>query len=316
MKRFLAAVLSLLIAGVLTACGQSGASGQVTLTLGDQANGLQTLMNAAGTLQDTSYQVKWAEFQGAAPLFQAMQGGAVDTGYAADLPTLQAISGNLPIKLVGALQGSGAGTAILVHNDSPIRTVEQLKGKTILVSSAKGSIAEYLLARVLQQAGLSFSDVTVQYVLPTAAQAAFNSGQAEIWATFDPYQAIAVKSGGRVLVDGTDGRVSGVGLVSAATSSLGDPAKKAAIADFLQRLARAELWAVQNQAAYAQIYAKTNSVAADVATNVVSRGRYSLGPVSPQVVATVQGVADLMHQIGSLPTDVQVASVTDTSVYP
>lgn len=315
MKRFLAAAVGLLLAGALTACGQSGTSGRLTLTLGDQANGLQTLMNAAGALEGTSYEVKWAEFQGAAPLFQAMQGGAVDTGYAADLPTLQAISGNLPIKLVAALQGSGAGTAILVRNDSPIRTVEQLKGKTIVVSSAKGSIAEYLLARVLQQAGLSFSDVTVQYVLPTAAQAAFNSGQAEIWATFDPYRAIGVKSGGRVLVDGADGRTSGVGFISAATSSLGGPAKKAAIADFLQRLARAEQWAVQNQAAYAQVYAKTNSVAADVATEVVSRGRTGLGPVSPQVVATVQAVADLMHQIGSLPTDVQVATVTDTSIY-
>jgi sulfonate transport system substrate-binding protein len=314
-KRFLAAVAGLLLAGVLTACGQSGTSGQVTLTLGDQANSLQTLMNAAGALEGTSYQVKWAEFQGAAPLFQAMQGGAVDTGTAADLPTLQAISGKLPVKIVAALQNSGAGTAILVHNDSSIRTVGDLKGKTIVVSSAKGSIAEYLLARALQQVGLSFSDVTVQYVLPTAAQAAFNSGQAEIWATFDPYQAIGVKSGGRVLINGADGRVSGVGFITAATSSLNDPAKKAAITDFLQRLTRAEQWANQNQDAYAQIYSKTNGVAPDVAAQVVGRSRTTVGPVTPQIVATVQGVSDLMHQIGSLPTDVQVATVTDTSVY-
>ncbi|HVV08350.1 ABC transporter substrate-binding protein [Amycolatopsis sp.] len=317
LKRFSALVAALVLTGVLAACGQSGAqSGDgLTLTLGDQANGLQTLLNAAHVLDGTSYHVKWAEFQGAAPLFQAMQGGQVDTGYAADLPTLQAISGKLPIKLVGALQGSGAGTAILVRDDSSVHSVTDLKGKTVVVSSARGSIAEYLLAKVLQDNGLKFSDVTVQYVLPTAAQAAFNSGQTEIWATFDPYHSIGLASGGRVLVDGTQGRVSGVGFVSAAESSLADPAKKSAITDFLQRLARAEAWASANADQYAQVYAKTNGVAPDIAKKVVEHGQTAAGPVTPQIVTTVQGVADLMHGIGALPTDVRVADVTDTSVY-
>lgn len=313
-RALVAAVAALVATSVLAACGQSSGADQLTLTLGDQANGLRTLMNAAGVLEGTPYHVKWAEFQGAAPLFQAMQGGQVDTGTAADLPTLQAIAGNLPIKLVAATRTSGAGDAILVRDPS-VRSITDLKGKTIVVSSARGSIAEYLLANVLRQNGLSYEDVTVQFVLPTAAQAAFNSGQTQLWATFDPYQSIGIKAGGRVLVDGTQGRVSGVGFISAARSSLADPAKKAAITDFLGRLTRAEQWAAQNQAAYAQIYAKTNSVPPDVATQVVANAKAVAGPVTPEIVSTVQGVADLMHGIGSLPTDVRVADVTDTSVY-
>lgn len=311
-------VLAVAAALLLAGCAGSGAGsagGQLTLTLGDQANGLQTLMKAAGALEGTSYQVKWAEFQGAAPLFQAMQGGRVDTGYAADLPTLAAISGKLPIKLVGALQGSGANDAILVRADSPIRTVADLKGRTVVVSSARGSIAEYLLATALQQAGLKYTDVTVQFVLPTAAQAAFNSGQTQIWATFEPYQSIGVRSGGRTLVDGKDGRVSGVGFVSAAASSLTDPARKAAIGDFLNRLAKAENWANTHQAEYAKVYAQTNDVAPEVAAQVVAHARTSVVPITPDIVAKVQAVSDLMHGIGSLPTGVEVASVADTTVY-
>jgi len=319
----LAAAAAALLAGMLAGCGGSGSdgatsgsgSGQVTLTLGDQANGLQTLMKAAGALEGTPYQVKWAEFQGAAPLFQAMQGGQVDTGYAADLPTLAAISGKLPIKLVGALQGSGANDAILVRANSPIRTVADLKGKTVVVSSARGSIAEYLLAVALQQAGLTYSDVTVQFVLPTAAQAAFNSGQIETWATFDPYQSIGQRAGGRVLVDGQDGRVTGLGFVTAAEASLADPAKKAAITDFLNRLATAEKWAASHQAEYAAIYAQTNGVAPEVAAMVVAHAHPSVVPISSEVITRVQAVSDLMYQIGSLPVNVQVASVADTSVY-
>lgn len=317
-RRLLAALLATSAALVLGGCGASGPaeSGPLTLVLGDQANGLQTLMTASGALRGTPYQVRWAEFQGAAPLFQAMQGGTVDTGYAADLPTLAAISGNLPIKLVGALRGSGQNDAILVRAGSAITSVAQLRGRTVMVSSARGSIAEYLLARALQQAGLRYSDVTVQFVLPTAAQAAFNSGQAQVWATFDPYQSIGASQGGRVLVDGQDGRVSGIGFISAAASSLGDPARRAALTDFLGRVATAEDWANTHQPEYAAGYARTNDVAPAVAAQVVAHNRVTLVPVSADVVRTVQGVSDLMHGIGSLPTDVNVASVADASLYP
>jgi sulfonate transport system substrate-binding protein len=163
---------------------------------------------------------------------------------------------------------------------------------------------------------VSYSDVHVEYLLPTAAEAAFTSHQIQVWATFDPYYAIAVKSGGRLLVDGQDGRTSGIGFISAATASLADSAKKAAIANFLSRLAKAENWAASNSTRYTAVYSERNKIASDVATQVVGRSRTALVPVSPQVVTTVQSVADLMHQIGSLPTDVRVVSAVDTSAYP
>ncbi|SDO68419.1 ABC transporter substrate-binding protein [Actinacidiphila guanduensis] len=288
----------------------------VTLTLGDQANGLQTLLDAAGTLKGAPYKVKWAEFQGAAPLFQAMQSGQVDTGTAADLPTLQAISGGLKIKLVAAATSDGSGTAVITRPGSPVHSVADLKGRTVVVSSAKGSIAEYLLAKALTDAGLTYSDVHVQYLLPTAAQAAFNAGKIQTWATFGIYQDIAMQKGARIVVNGRDGRTSGVGFLSAAQSSLADPARKAAVADFLDRLARAYQWAAAHPAQFASVFAKKNGVPADVAATVVSQGARALQPVTPALVTKVQAVSDLMHSIGSLPTDVQVAGTVDTSAFP
>ncbi|MFC4034827.1 ABC transporter substrate-binding protein [Streptomyces polygonati] len=303
------------VAAVPAADGGPDLSG-VTLTLGDQANGLQTLLTAAGTLKGAPYKVKWAEFQGAAPLFQAMQSGQVDTGTAADLPTLQAISGGLRIKLVAASTANGSGTAIIARPDSPVQTVQDLRGKDVVVSSAKGSIAEYLLAKVLTDAGLTYSDVHVQYLLPTAAQAAFNAGKIQTWATFGVYQDIAVQKGARIVVDGRDGRTSGVGFLSAAQSSIADPARKAAIADFLDRLSAAYAWTTTHADQYARVFARKNGVPADVARTVVSQGSSALEPVSPDITAKVQQVSDLMHRIGSLPTDVRVAGTVDTSLYP
>ena len=170
---------------------------EVTLTIGDQAKTLQTIVAASGALKGAEYKVKWAEFEGAAPLYQAVQAGAADTGYSADLPALQALSGGVKFKNVAALKNDGTHVGIVVRKDSGIDSVKDLKGQKVVVSSAKGSIAEYLLANVLKQNGLSYSDVKVQYLLPTDAQAAFASGKVKIWATFGVYQAVGLEQGGR-----------------------------------------------------------------------------------------------------------------------
>jgi sulfonate transport system substrate-binding protein len=305
------------LAVLLTAaCSSGNKSDKVSLTLGDQANGLKTLFEASGALKGASFDYKFAEFEGAAPLFQAMQSNNVDTGSAADIPTLQAIAGGLPIKFVAATSSNGQGTAILVKADSPIKTVADLKGKDVLVSSAKGSIADYLLANVLTKAGLTYGDVTVKYALPTAAQAAFSSGKVEVWAIFGVYQATAQAKGARTLIDGRDGGTSGIGVISAANASMADPKKKAAIADFLQRLAKAEQWAATHADDYAKVYSAKNGVSPEVAKVVVSWGSTSLLPVDASVVARVQPVSDLMNQVGVLPTDVKVADYVDTTAFP
>ena len=202
--------------------------------------------------------MKWAEFQGAAPLFQAVQAGAADTSYSADLPSLQALSGGVRVKNVAALKNDGSHVGIVVRKDSSVRSVEDLKGKKVVVSSAKGSIAEYLLANVLQRAGLSYSDVNVQYLLPTDAQAAFASGKVDVWATFGVYQAVALHQGGRLLVDGDDGRVSGYGFIGASDKALADKGKQAALVDFLGRLSKALAWGRSHPQEYADAIEKDN----------------------------------------------------------
>lgn len=300
-----------------TACSShSSSKDKVELTLGDQANGLKTLFEASGALDGASFGYKFAEFQGAAPLFQAMQSDNVDTGSAADIPTLQAIAGGLPIKFVAATSSNGQGTAILVKPDSPIKTVADLKGKEVLVSTARGSIADYLLANVLTKAGLKYSDVTVKYAVPTAAQAAWSSGKVEVWAIFGVFQATAQAKGARTLIDGRDGGTSGIGVISASNAAMADPKKKAAIADFLQRLAKAEQWSATHADEYAKVYAAKNGVSPDVAKVVVSWGSTALLPVDASVVAKVQPVSDLMNSVGVLPTDLKVADYVDTTAFP
>ncbi|MFD4872849.1 ABC transporter substrate-binding protein [Streptomyces sp. NPDC058420] len=314
-----AASLSLTALLALSACGadssaDTSAGGQVTLTIGDQAKTLQTIIAASDALKGAKYKVKWAEFEGAAPLYQAVQADAADTGYSADLPALQALSGGVKIKNVAALKNDGTHVGIVVRKDSGIDSVKDLKGQKVVVSSAKGSISEYLLANALKQNGLSYKDVKVQYLLPTDAQAAFASGKIKIWATFGVYQAVGLEQGGKLLVDGGDGRVSGIGFINASEKALANSAKKTALSDFLQRLSTALKWTSTHQSAYAKAIEERNGADATVAKTLASAAYSQVLPVSSDVDRTAQQVADLMNSIGVLDPNVDVAKSTDTSL--
>lgn len=318
-RRIAAAALSMISLLALTACGaDSGArassSGQVTLTIGDQAKTLQTIVAASDALKGAKYKVKWAEFEGAAPLYQAVQAGAADTGYSADLPALQALSGGVKVKNVAALKNDGTHVGIVVRKDSGIDSVKDLKGQKVVVSSAKGSVSEYLLANVLKQNGLSYRDVKVQYLLPTDAQAAFASGRIKAWAIFGVYQAVALEQGGKLLVDGGDGRVSGIGFVNASEETLADARKKAALADFLKRLGKGLKWTSTHQDAYAKAIEERNGADPSVAKTLASAAYSQVLPITPDIDTTVQGVADLMNGIGVLDPNVDVAKSSDTSL--
>ncbi|MFM0545702.1 ABC transporter substrate-binding protein [Paraburkholderia strydomiana] len=284
-----------------------------TLVLGDQAGGTRALVEAAKVLDGAPYAFRWANFQGAAPLFEAQRAGAVDLAPAGDLPVLAAAVGDPTLKIVATRVGSGAQLGILVPPNSAIRTVADLKGRTVFVSSARGSISQFQLYGALAEAGLSKDDVTVRFILPVDAFAAFASGSIEVWATFDPYYGIAVQRGARVLRDGT-GINSGLGFITASGASLADAGKRAAIADVLLRLQRAGDWALANPDAYAQIYATLTRSPLDAAKTITRRASLKQHFVNDRDIAALQKVADSANRDAILPRRVDVRAISETQI--
>jgi len=184
-----AAALSVGATGILGLGSAAHAQAQApaaSLVLGDQAGGLRALFEAAKTLDGAPFAWRWANFQGAAPLFEAHRSGAVDTAMAGDLPVLAAAVGKTPLKIVATRVGQPDSLGIVVQGNSPLRSVADLRGKTVIVSSARGSISQYQLYGALEEAGVKREEVTVKFVLPTDAAAAFASKQIDAWAIFDP----------------------------------------------------------------------------------------------------------------------------------
>ena len=289
-------------------------SGQAALVLGDQAGGLRALFEAARTLDGAPFAWRWANFQGAAPLFEAHRSGAVDTAMAGDLPVLAAAVGKTPLKIVATRVGQPDSLGIVVQGNSPLRSVADLRGKTVIVSSARGSISQYQLYGALEEAGVKREEVTVKFVLPTDAAAAFASKQIDAWAIFDPYYTIALQQGGRILRDGR-GINTALGFITATDAALADPAKRAAIVQYLDRLARAGEWALANREAYAQVYTQLTRLPIEAARTITGRAAIAARPVTQADIAALQTVADRSARDGILPARVDVAAITDAQVW-
>ncbi len=312
-------------AALLGACGKQGAASapaaggtpdlaKVTLVLGDQVKLLRTKAEAAGVLDNLPYRIKWASFQGAAPLFEAVVSGDVDTAMAADTPALAAAAGGARVKVVAASVSSPTGVAILVPPGSPIRTVADLKGRNVIVSSARGSVAHYLLFGALREAGLKPDDVVTGFMLPSDAAVAFSSGKIEAWATFGTYQANAEIQGARILRDGV-GINSGIGVIAASDAALADPGKRAALADVLRRLALSNTWANAHPKEYAEVFQQLTGLPPDVVKLVVDRDRPQMRPVDREIVRQLQDVADTFYAAKLFPKRVDASALVDASVF-
>ncbi|MFF1449253.1 hypothetical protein ACFVYF_14005 [Streptomyces sp. NPDC058274] len=125
---------------------------------------------------------------------------------------------------------------------------------------------------------------------------------------------MGLQQGGRLLVDGANGRISGYGFIGASEKALANPAKKTALGDFLERLGTALKWTDTHQDAYADAIEKRNGADPAVAKTLASAAYSRLLPITSEVNTKVQGVADLMHGIGVLEPNVDVAKSADTSV--
>lgn len=288
---------------------------KVTLILGDQAKGLRTVVEASKAFEGLPYKVEWANFQGAAPLFEALRAGAVDLAPAGDTPVLAAATGGAPLRIVGVRRSRSRAIAILVPKDSDIHTVADLKGRNVIISSARGSISQYLLIRALADAGVKESDVNIGFVLPTDALSAFNAGKIEAWATFGIYQAFAEEAGARVLLTG-EGINTGLTFITASDQALNDSLKRQALNDVLQRFAKAFEWAKNNPDEYARVFAKVNDIALPVSQRLASWGLESLVPVESSDVKALQGVDDLFVEKKIFPHAVDVSKLIDREVFP
>ena len=306
-------------AGGGASAGSSGTSSAnqvsvsgVTLHVGDQAGtGAQALLTAAGLINKLPFTVAWSDFTSGPPMLQAMGAGAVDVGGVGNAPPVFAAAGGSKIAIVGAYQANPLGSALLVPKDSPITSVAQLRGKRIAV--AQGSSADYHLLTVLTKAGLTVHDVTLTYLQPAEGLAALSSGHVDAWDIWSPFiEQGEVQDHARALVTGT-GYGSPYSFAVASRAALADPARAAAISDYLKLVAQAHAWASSHLSAWAAVWAKASGLPDSVMVKAATDSAANAVPITPAVISSEQNVSDAFTSAGLIPGHVNFHDYVNTS---
>jgi sulfonate transport system substrate-binding protein len=228
--------------------------------------------------------VAWTVFPAGPPLLQGLDAGTVDICQTGEVLPVFAQADGVPLVYVGVEPPAPRGVAILVPEGSPLQSVAALRGKRIAVTN--GSSAHYLLVRALAQDGLTPDDVEPAFLTPSAARAAFERGEVDAWATWDPFLAAGEEATqARILRDG---------------SGLADDDPEL-VQTVLAEFDAADRWAATHQDEMAHRLSGPTGLSVGALKRALGRLAYGVQPLDGDAIAEQQRIADTFHALGRIP---------------
>jgi sulfonate transport system substrate-binding protein len=278
-----------------------------TVRVGYQKYGTFLLLKARGLLekklQPLGFSVAWTEFPGGPQLLEALNVGALDFGITGEAPPIFAQAAGAPLLYVANEPPAPRAEAILVPKDSPIRSIAELKGKTVALN--KGSNVHYLLVKTLEKAGLNYSDIKPVFLAPADARAAFENGSVDAWAIWDPFQAAAeITLEARTIGNGEGG------VAANRQFYLGEQkfvaANPAVIAAIIASVREIDDWAKDNIDQAATELSPAVGIPAPILKLALSRQSWDAKPIAADVAADQQKIADTFYELKLIPKPIKI----------
>ncbi|MGN6831327.1 sulfonate ABC transporter substrate-binding protein [Paucibacter sp. M5-1] len=297
--------------GLLTGLAQAQTS---ELRIGFQKYGTLTLLKAKGDLEKRlapqGITVKWAEFPAGPQLLEGLNVGSIDFGTVGEAPPIFAQAAGADLVYVANQPPAPTAEAVIVPKDSQIKTVADLKGKKIALN--KGSNVHFLLVKLLEKAGLKYTDVQVIFLPPADARAAFERGSVDAWVIWDPFLAAAERQiGARVVADGR-GAVANHQFYLAARPYADK--RPEVIQIIVEELAKLDAWAEGRAKEVAQLLAPQIGLDLAITELAASRFAYGIKPISPAVAAEQQKIADVFFELKLIPKAIKISDALPRSL--
>lgn len=250
--------------------------------------------------------VSWIEFPAGPQLLEALSVGALAFGLTGDSPPVFAQAAGKDLYYVGAEPAKPESSAVLVLQDSPIKSLAELKGKKIGLQ--KGSSAHYLLVRALEKAGVLWADIQPIYLTPADARAAFERKSVDAWVIWDPFYAATE------LALPTRALATGVGLSGNNSFYLSSTALANQHADVLfvlfEELTKADRFVQEHRPEAIKLIANFSGLDAGVVSLFLKRRpRSPVGLLSAEATASQQQVADAFARLALIPKSVRVSDI-------
>jgi sulfonate transport system substrate-binding protein len=273
--------------------------------IGYQKNGVLVIARQQASLEghfaERKIAVRWVEFPSGPPMLEAMNAGSIDFGAVGDAPPIFAQAAGAAI-VYAAGEPATNGQGILVPSNSAIRNIADLKGRRI--GFTRGSSAHNVVLQTLEKAGIGYGDIVPVYLAPPDAGAAFANGSIDAWAIWDPYFAIGeTRQNARVLINANDVARTNAFYIA----NRGFAAEHSAVlGEVVAVLAATARWAETHRDQVAKSLADVTGIPIDIQTLAANRSAFAIGPISDDIVATQQGVADRFFKLGLIPKAIVV----------
>ncbi|MDK8191210.1 ABC transporter substrate-binding protein [Paenibacillus sp. UMB7766-LJ446] len=296
-------------AGTSPTAASNSTSG-VSIRVGQTGWGnLELGLKAAG-LDDTLYTVHYNVFQGGNLILEAMAANQLDFGVTSEIPPIfasQAANGG-SFKIIAVQQGSTLNQEVVVPKDSPIQSIAELKGKK--VAFVKNTTAHYFLLKMLEEAGLTWSDISPVELTTADGHSALISGKVEALASYGN-AIISAHQNEAITIASAKDILSGSFLVAASDQALADEDQKKALADYLERINKFNEWARTHQEEWAQITADSTHQPLEQALKTYRDGEAQrpsrIVAISDNALKSEQDVADTFQQAGIFDQAVDVS---------
>ncbi|MDO5033738.1 MAG: MetQ/NlpA family ABC transporter substrate-binding protein [Eubacteriales bacterium] len=250
--------------------------------------------------QDKGIEVNFIVFDSGVDANKAFFSGSIDFATMGHTNAVIALSRKLPVELVWIHEVLGEIEALVVKEDSPIQSVEELAGQR--VATVFASTSHYSLLHALREAGIE-DQVTLLDMLTPDIVAAWERGDIEAAYTWQPTLGEILKSG-RVLMDSK--RMAEKGVITA-NVCLG---RKEFLenypdltADFITVLRKAGDIYRADPAKGAEITAKGLDISSEVTSVQMSGSRWLTGEeeISPEFLGNSEqrgAFADVFYSTG------------------
>ena len=281
-----------------------------TVNIGFQKANIFALLKYRGTLdQEFKKQgiaVHWIEFPAGPQMLEGLNIGSIDLAATGDAPPTFAQAAQADLVNLGHSPANPKTEAIVVPADSPIKSVADLKGKRVALN--KGSDVNYLLVTALEQAGLTYKDITPVYLPPADARAAFQRGAVDAWVIWDPYYAEVETNAHARLIKNAEGLVPHYTFYLASRKFAERyPQIASEVVDELGSLSQ---WANQHQEEAAKIMSTSTGLPQPIWQRALARMPFGAERMTPEVFTQQQALADTFTRIGLLPVKVDIRSAT------
>jgi sulfonate transport system substrate-binding protein len=275
------------------------------LVIADQNEALQTLMQASGTQTKLSSAVSYANFLGGPAILEAFRAGALDLATVGNTPPIQAHAAGEQIPIVAARVSSETDYFLALRPGLKLNSLEELKGRSIAYGEGTGR--QPFVLNALKLAGLTRKDVKLVPLRAADFPDAVRTGQVDVAALNEPHFSryladFADRGASAIPKEQNDRLPKSLTYLYASKKALDDPAKAAAIREFIAAWIDANRWSHGNVDAWVEAYyvKRQNLKPADGRKIVESEGAFEF-PALAGLIAKQQSLIDVIYEAGDLP---------------